>query len=74
VPNGSYPLQCNQHLYGTDASQASRDITLPDTDHHTWAEWMSDEIWDDSQKTEITVQYLDNLAPIDKLDMLVVPI
>jgi len=38
----SYQLWHNQHIYGTEASQATRDITWGCTHHHLWSKWRSD--------------------------------
>jgi hypothetical protein len=71
---GSYRLRRNRHLYDTEASQATRDITSGGTHHHPWHEWRSDATCKGHRKKmRITVQYLDDLAPVDKSDVLVVP-
>jgi hypothetical protein len=39
---GSYRLRRNQHLYGTEASLATRDITSGGTHHLPRPRWMGD--------------------------------
>jgi len=70
---GSYRLRCNQHLYDTEAAQATRNITSGGTHHYSRHERRSDAIYKGHRKTWITVQYLDSLSPVYKSDMLVMP-
>jgi hypothetical protein len=66
-------LRRNQHLYDTEASQVTRDITSGGTHHHPRHDRRCDAIYKGHRKTRITVQYLDYLAPVYKSVVLVVP-
>jgi len=52
---GSYQLRRNQHLYDTEASQATRDITSGGTHHYCRHEPRSDATFKEHRKTWITV-------------------
>jgi len=67
-------LRRNNHLYDTEVSEATWDITSGGRHHHPRHERRSDATFKEHrEKTRITVQYLDDPAPVDKSDVLVMP-
>jgi hypothetical protein len=68
----SYRLLRNHYLHDTDPSQVTRDITSDRTHHHFAMTGGVMQYVMDSRKTQITVQSLDDVAPVEESDVLVI--